>query len=79
MVPSESSSSDDEELPHESQPLLTNKTSSPVVHIATNEVEEVDDSQDVESDHDNSDSEKIRRGSSGDSDDDVSQLFYVLS
>ncbi|BFZ20895.1 hypothetical protein BsWGS_23932 [Bradybaena similaris] len=65
-VPSESSSSEDE-LPYESQPLITNKTPTPVVHIA-NEVDEIDDSRDVDTDHDNSGSERFHRSSDKDSD-----------
>ncbi|CAG5126325.1 unnamed protein product, partial [Candidula unifasciata] len=65
-VPSESSSSEDE-LPYESQPLITNKTPTPMVHIA-NEVDEIDDSRDVDTDQENSGSERLHRSSDKDSD-----------
>uniref|UniRef100_A0A0B7BHM9 PDZ domain-containing protein n=1 Tax=Arion vulgaris TaxID=1028688 RepID=A0A0B7BHM9_9EUPU len=68
-VPSESSSEEDEELPYESQPLIINKTT-PVVHIATNEVEDIDGSQEMDTDLDNSGSEKFQKGSDRDSDSD---------
>ncbi|XP_059150020.1 protein scribble homolog isoform X4 [Physella acuta] len=70
-VPSESSSSEDEELPHESQPLLTGKPSQPTVRIAPNEVEEIDDSRDIEEDRNDSGSDRGRR-SSDESDDEES-------
>ena len=47
--------------------------STPTVRIAPNEVEEIDDSRDVEADHDDSStSEKVQKSSDEESDDDVS-------
>ncbi|KAK3780634.1 hypothetical protein RRG08_044858 [Elysia crispata] len=71
----DSSSSEDEGLPQESQPLLTGRSvtlaSTPTVRIAPNEVEEIDDSRDVEADHDDSStSEKVQKSSDEESDDD---------
>ncbi|KAH9491964.1 hypothetical protein Btru_026899 [Bulinus truncatus] len=72
-IPSESSSSEDEELPQESHPLLTTKTvtvaPAPTVRIAANEVEELD----VEDDGDDSGSERARH-SSGDNSEEESVL-----
>ncbi|KAH9491965.1 hypothetical protein Btru_026900 [Bulinus truncatus] len=72
-IPSESSSSEDEELPQESHPLLTTKTvtvaPAPTVRIAANEVEELD----VEDDRDDSGSERARH-SSGDNSEEESVL-----
>ena len=72
----ESSSSEDEELPQESQPLLTGRSvtlsSTPTVRIAPNEVEEIDDSRDVEAEGDDSStSEKVQKSSDEESDEDV--------
>ncbi|GFS11251.1 protein lap4 [Elysia marginata] len=74
----ESSSSEDEGLPQESQPLLTSRTvtmaPAPTVRIAANEVEEIDDSRDVEADGDDSStSEKVQKSSDEESDEDNPQ------
>lgn len=79
---SSESSEEEEELPQESQPFIPGKTVTVTathnVRIASNQVEEIDDSRDIEATRDDSGSEKVQRSFDEDSDTEVVSISPPL-